>query len=129
MAPKSGFYKCCNPLQLKNHTVKKGLRLASKRLQDLWNLRRFHYLCASCRKTMNCLKSISSSLNHSSSESDMRADECDNEGNDILVAESDDILDVNNAVAGSSNTKTESFLTTASISSLNSFSSGLIFFI
>lgn len=105
MASTTGIYKCCNPLKLENHNVKKGLRLASKQLQDLWNLDRFHYLCTPCRKKLSSLKSVSSPPNDSSN-NDVNEDEHDNEDNGVRVAESDN------------------FSTTASISSSNSFSSG-----
>ncbi|XP_015185841.1 PREDICTED: uncharacterized protein LOC107071387 isoform X2 [Polistes dominula] len=120
MEAKARFSKCCNPLKLVNHPASKGLRLASAKLQESWNLSRFDYLCSTCRKTLGSLKSVAFGSSH-------KINECDESDNGCNTGDEDSDIDgiiVDDNVSDDIS-NTEYCQITDPISTGDSFSSGL----
>jgi len=131
MESKLRFNRCCNPLELENHPVSKGLRRASIKLQELWNLNRFDYLCSSCRKKLGFLKSVPSTSTYVSSKSDDSDTECDAEDNNVFVDNvdiHDIVLDDNDVDDDNTNTGTDNCVISEPASTVHSFSSGIFIF-
>jgi len=122
MESKLRFNRCCNPLESENHPVSKGLRRASIKLQELWNLNRFDYLCSSCRKKLGSLKSVPSTSTYVSSKSDNSDTEYDAEDNNVFVDNVNDVDDDN------TNTGTDNCVISEPVSTVHSFSSGIFIF-